>query len=722
MAELLGLLSYGPEGWGDEIVAGLLITLALAAVTLPIGIALGFGLALAKNSGEPRLVRAATIFTTTFRALPELLTLLLIYYGGQIALQKLVRTLFDAYVEISSFAAGVVALSLVLSSFSSEVFLSAFRGIQRGQYEGAQALGLGRGTTMRLVVAAAAHPPRPARPLQSLAHPPQGHEPRLRHRAQRSPAQRQRRGRRHQGAVLLLQRRMSDLPGAGDDLLRRPWRHRALGTPRRGGAVSLADAPRSPLAPYVATRVAPAEPPPPSVFRPSLARRVGTALLGLWALIGAGLALYLWSAFDADIMVRYGPSILEGLVVTLELVGVSIVLGAALGLVVAAGRLSSNMAVQAVSFAYVYFFRGTPLLAQIFLVYYGAGAVPSGARGDRPLVVLPRRLLLRALHLHAQHRRLSGARSIAAPSRAVPRGQWEAALSLGLPGRITFFKIIAPQAMIIALRPLGNEIDPDDQGLGRRLDRHRARPDGRDPPRLLPHLRLLRSISGRRSSISSSSRPSAASGTSSRPDASAIAAGGASRLPGGIDSSPTEAACPVQPAAKSARSARPLRPEPIRLGGNDMAKVAFIGLGVMGYPMARHLAKKGGHDVTVYNRTAEKAEKWVGGAWRPRRRRRRAEAAEGADFVFTCVGNDDDLRAVDARRRRRASPAMQGARSIVDNTTASAASRASCPPRPKAEASASSTRPSPAARPAPRTARSPSWSAATRRPSRRPGR
>lgn len=152
MAEILGLLSYGPAGWGDEIVAGLLVTLSLAAVTLPIGLALGFLLALAKNSGDSRLERAATIYTTTFRALPELLTLLLIYYGGQIAIQKLVRALFDAYVEISSFAAGVVALSLVLSSFSSEVFLSAFRGIPRGQYEGAYALGLRRGATLQLVV------------------------------------------------------------------------------------------------------------------------------------------------------------------------------------------------------------------------------------------------------------------------------------------------------------------------------------------------------------------------------------------------------------------------------------------------------------------------------------------------------------------------------------------------------------------------------------------
>ncbi len=75
-----------------------------------------------------------------------------------------------------------------------------------------------------------------------------------------------------------------------------------------------------------------------------------------------------------------------------------------------------------------------------------------------------------------------------------------------------------------------------------------------------------------------------------------------------------------------------------------MTKVAFIGLGVMGYPMAGHL-KSGGHDVTVYNRTAAKAEKWLaehGGASAATPR----EAVEGAEIAFSCVGNDDDLRSV----------------------------------------------------------------------------
>ncbi|EHK74427.1 6-phosphogluconate dehydrogenase, partial [Sinorhizobium meliloti CCNWSX0020] len=76
-----------------------------------------------------------------------------------------------------------------------------------------------------------------------------------------------------------------------------------------------------------------------------------------------------------------------------------------------------------------------------------------------------------------------------------------------------------------------------------------------------------------------------------------------------------------------------------------MAKVAFIGLGVMGYPMAGHLKARGGHDVTVYNRTAAKAEQWAA-AFGGRTAATPAEAAKGQDFVFACVGNDDDLRSV----------------------------------------------------------------------------
>jgi 3-hydroxyisobutyrate dehydrogenase len=101
-----------------------------------------------------------------------------------------------------------------------------------------------------------------------------------------------------------------------------------------------------------------------------------------------------------------------------------------------------------------------------------------------------------------------------------------------------------------------------------------------------------------------------------------------------------------------------------------MAKVAFVGLGVMGYPMAGHLKTKGGHDVTVYNRTAAKAEKWVaqfGGRSAPTPK----QAAEGQDFVMACVGNDHDLREVMLGNDGVFAGTRKGAM-VVDHTTASA--------------------------------------------------
>ncbi len=83
-----------------------------------------------------------------------------------------------------------------------------------------------------------------------------------------------------------------------------------------------------------------------------------------------------------------------------------------------------------------------------------------------------------------------------------------------------------------------------------------------------------------------------------------------------------------------------------------MAKVAFIGLGVMGYPMAGHLKAKGGHEVTVYNRTAAKAESWVA-KFGGKRAATPREAAQGQDFVMACVGNDNDLREVTLGEQRR---------------------------------------------------------------------
>ncbi|MGH6924235.1 MAG: ABC transporter permease [Propylenella sp.] len=147
------LISFGDQGWGDEIARGTLVTVALALATLPFGLVIGFLVALAKDSDEPSLRRAAEIYTTIFRGLPELLTLFIVYFGVQILIRQLAELFIEnPSVEINSFVAGMAALGLVFSSYASEAFLSAFKGIPKGQYEGGYAIGLTPLQTKRLVV------------------------------------------------------------------------------------------------------------------------------------------------------------------------------------------------------------------------------------------------------------------------------------------------------------------------------------------------------------------------------------------------------------------------------------------------------------------------------------------------------------------------------------------------------------------------------------------
>jgi polar amino acid transport system permease protein len=152
METAFSLLSFGPDGWGDELLTGAWVTVRLALATLPFGLALGLAVALAKNSKQPSLVLAGNIYTTIFRGLPELLTLFLVYYGGQIVIQKVASLFTDSNFEVNGFLAGMVALGFVFSAFSSEAFLGAFKAISAGQYEAGHALGLSTWQTFRLII------------------------------------------------------------------------------------------------------------------------------------------------------------------------------------------------------------------------------------------------------------------------------------------------------------------------------------------------------------------------------------------------------------------------------------------------------------------------------------------------------------------------------------------------------------------------------------------
>ncbi|WP_448954022.1 ABC transporter permease [Labrys neptuniae] len=147
------LLGFGPTGWGVPLLQGALLTIGLALCTLPFGLLLGLGVAMAKHGGPGWLGFLCGIYTSLFRALPELLTILIVYFLGQSAVNTILTALgIGIQIEISGFVAGFVALGLVLGAFSSEVWLGALRSLSRGQSEGAAALGLSRGQTFRKII------------------------------------------------------------------------------------------------------------------------------------------------------------------------------------------------------------------------------------------------------------------------------------------------------------------------------------------------------------------------------------------------------------------------------------------------------------------------------------------------------------------------------------------------------------------------------------------
>jgi len=153
VSDLLSLLQFGPDGWGDELAYGAFITISLSLATVPVGVITGFIVALGSQSADPLVRAASSMYVNVVRGTPELLTLFLVYYGAQYGISLVTNALFGAPFEISPFLAGMIALGLVMSSYASEVFLSAFRAIPRELYDAAYSVGLTRWQTLRLVIA-----------------------------------------------------------------------------------------------------------------------------------------------------------------------------------------------------------------------------------------------------------------------------------------------------------------------------------------------------------------------------------------------------------------------------------------------------------------------------------------------------------------------------------------------------------------------------------------
>ena len=208
---------------------------------------------------------------------------------------------------------------------------------------------------------------------------------------------------------------------------------------------------------HVRELIPPAPPPPSAVVGWSTADKVGAVFLAFWIAGAIGLVAWLIGAWEPAKVAQYGPKYISGLGVTLTLVALAIMLGAILSVPIAFGRMSKNRIIGALAYAYVYFFRGTPLIAQLFLIYYGFGTFRPQLEA-LGLWVIFRDAFNCALLAFTLNTAAYQAEILRGAIESVPRGQTEGAMSLGLHRWQIFLKVIMPQAMIVALRPYGNEI------------------------------------------------------------------------------------------------------------------------------------------------------------------------------------------------------------------------------------------------------------------------
>ncbi|MDD9332621.1 MAG: ABC transporter permease subunit [Bartonella sp.] len=153
MIDSLSLLSFSNGGWGMVILRSAGMTLSLALCCIILGLPLGLMNATMIQSNIRILKAIATLFSSVFRGLPEILTLFFVYYG----LQNFIQAIFDflninIIFSINAFIAGVLAFSMVFAAFSCEVWLAAFNMFDKSQYEAAQVLGLSRSTTFLRIV------------------------------------------------------------------------------------------------------------------------------------------------------------------------------------------------------------------------------------------------------------------------------------------------------------------------------------------------------------------------------------------------------------------------------------------------------------------------------------------------------------------------------------------------------------------------------------------
>ncbi|GAA0782123.1 ABC transporter permease [Roseibium denhamense] len=200
-----------------------------------------------------------------------------------------------------------------------------------------------------------------------------------------------------------------------------------------------------------------AQRPPAAPKKWTNARIAGHVLMALWIVSGAYLVYFLASNIVSPFFQKYWPEYIDGFIVTVQIVSLSLLIGALLSIPIAAARASSWKIFNWPAYGYVYFFRGTPLLAQTFLIYYGAGSFRAELEAVG-LWTFFREAWYCVIFAFSMNTAAYQAEILRGAIENVPKGQWEGAAALGISKPVAFFKVILPQAMMVALRPYGNEI------------------------------------------------------------------------------------------------------------------------------------------------------------------------------------------------------------------------------------------------------------------------
>jgi len=150
---MLDLLSFGPGGWGWQILAGLGMTVAVAVAAFALGVVFGSLGAAAKLGGNVVLRGVAEVYTTVVRGVPELLVIYLLFFGGSAMVVAVARVFgYGGEVSLNAFTIGVVAVGLISGSYSTEVIRGAVQSVPHGQLEAARACGMGRWLILRRIL------------------------------------------------------------------------------------------------------------------------------------------------------------------------------------------------------------------------------------------------------------------------------------------------------------------------------------------------------------------------------------------------------------------------------------------------------------------------------------------------------------------------------------------------------------------------------------------